>query len=237
MIRKGTRVQMKGLKKRFITLLLAFVMVIATTNIPLTKIQVKAASKLAKPVLDEVKYDKAHNKCRLHWKAVDGADYYIVKYNENNNGWKTIDKKFYQNATYIGVNKDCDYKFKVQACTNSGKVSEFSNVMSCSSKESANNSSSKLSAPQLKVNLNNKGKYELSWNEVDKAAQYEVWVREWKEDGTTGAWQFKGAFTTTKATLDLDTNKNWTFTVYARSNSGVTSDTSNFVNYKASKKK
>lgn len=228
---------MKGLKKRFITLLLAFVMVIATTNIPLTKIQVNAASKLAKPVLEEVKYDKTRNKCRLHWNAVDGADYYIVKYNENNNGWKTIDKKYYKNdlthAIYIGVNKDCDYKFKVQARTNSGKVSEFSNVMSCSSKESAN----KLSAPQLKVNLNNKGKYELSWNEVDKAAQYEVMVREWKEDGTTGGWQFKGAFTTTKATLDLDTNKNWTFMVYARSNSNVTSDVSNFVNYKASKKK
>lgn len=141
------------------------------------------------------------NSTKLNWNKIDGAYKYRV-FIKSGNSWKTIGNTSSTSFTHSTVTQNTTYTYTIRCVDQNGKYN--------SSFNKAGTTNTFLSVPKLTVTSNTANGVKISWNKVNGAKYYRVYVKngnDWKGLGNTE--------TTSYIHTSAQAGKTYTYTVRA----------------------
>ncbi len=137
----------------------------------------------------------ANGTFKLSWNKVTGADKYELYIKQANGSYKLMKTTTATSFTtaYATYNKQFSYKMRAINSKNKSIASAYSAVVSTKNTK-------KLQAPTMKATVNKNGTFKLSWNKVDGATSYKLYIKQangsYKLMKTTSATSFTTAVAT-----------------------------------------
>ena len=137
----------------------------------------------------------ANGTFKLSWNKVTGADKYELYIKQANGSYKLMKTTTATSFTtaYATYNKQFSYKMRAINSKNKSIASAYSAVVSAKNTK-------KLQAPTMKATVNKNGTFKLSWNKVDGATSYKLYIKQangsYKLMKTTSATSFTTAVAT-----------------------------------------
>lgn len=123
------------------------------------------------------------NGIKINFSRVDGADYYRV-YVKNSNGWKGLGNTENTSFMHKDVESGKSYTYTVRAFK--GEIMSYYDTKGIQKNY--------VATPQITSVINNKDNVEISWDKIEGANKYRVFIKNgssWKTIGNTTSTTFK----------------------------------------------
>ncbi|MDE5670401.1 MAG: leucine-rich repeat domain-containing protein [Eubacterium sp.] len=167
----------------------------------------------------------ANGTFKLSWNKVAGADKYELYIKQANGSYKLMKTTTATSFTtaFATYGKQFSYKMRAVNSKNSSAASSYSAVVNAKNTK-------KLQKPAMKVTVNTNGSFKLSWNKVEGATSYQLYIKQ-----ANGSYKLMKTTTSTSFTTAVATKgKTYSYKMVAvtSKNKNATSNYSNVVNAK-----
>ena len=167
----------------------------------------------------------ANGTFKLSWNKVEGADKYELYIKQVNGSYKLMKTTTATSFTtaFATYGKQFSYKMRAVNSKNSSATSAYSAVVNAKNTK-------KLQTPAMKVTVNTNGSFKLSWNKVEGATSYQLYIKQ-----ANGSYKLMKTTTSTSFTTAVAAKgKTYSYKMVAvtSKNKNATSNYSNVVNAK-----
>ena len=167
----------------------------------------------------------ANGTFKLSWNKVAGADKYELYIKQVNGSYKLMKTTTATSFTtaFATYGKQFSYKMRAVNSKNSSATSAYSAVVNAKNTK-------KLQTPAMKVTVNTNGSFKLSWNKVEGATSYQLYIKQ-----ANGSYKLMKTTTSTSFTTAVAAKgKTYSYKMVAvtSKNKNATSNYSNVVNAK-----
>ncbi len=167
----------------------------------------------------------ANGTFKLSWNKVAGADKYELYIKQANGSYKLMKTTTATSFTtaFATYGKQFSYKMRAVNSKNSSAASAYSAVVNAKNTK-------KLQTPAMKVTVNTNGSFKLSWNKVEGATSYQLYIKQ-----ANGSYKLMKTTTSTSFTTAVAAKgKTYSYKMVAvtSKNKNATSNYSNVVNAK-----
>ncbi len=167
----------------------------------------------------------ANGTFKLSWNKVAGADKYELYIKQANGSYKLMKTTTATSFTtaFATYGKQFSYKMRAVNSKNSSATSAYSAVVNAKNTK-------KLQTPAMKVTVNTNGSFKLSWNKVEGATSYQLYIKQ-----ANGSYKLMKTTTSTSFTTAVAAKgKTYSYKMVAvtSKNKNATSNYSNVVNAK-----
>ncbi len=167
----------------------------------------------------------ANGTFKLSWNKVAGADKYELYIKQANGSYKLMKTTTTTSFTtaFATYGKQFSYKMRAVNSKNSSAASAYSAVVNAKNTK-------KLQTPAMKVTVNTNGSFKLSWNKVEGATSYQLYIKQ-----ANGSYKLMKTTTSTSFTTAVAAKgKTYSYKMVAvtSKNKNATSNYSNVVNAK-----
>ncbi len=167
----------------------------------------------------------ANGTFKLSWNKVAGADKYELYIKQVNGSYKLMKTTTATSFTtaFATYGKQFSYKMRAVNSKNSSATSAYSAVVNAKNTK-------KLQTPAMKVTVNTNGSFKLSWNKVEGATSYQLYIKH-----ANGSYKLMKTTTSTSFTTAVAAKgKTYSYKMVAvtSKNKNATSNYSNVVNAK-----
>ncbi len=161
---------------------------------------------------------------KLSWNKVAGAEKYELYIKQADGSYKLMKTTTATSFTTAFATYGKQFSYKMRAVKGNTK-SAYSNVVNAKNTK-------KLQAPKAKVTINSNGSFKLSWNKVEGATKYGIYMKQ-----TNGSYKWIKTVTGTSWTTGTaQYNKQYSYKVLVANNNKSAQTFSNVVNAKNTKK-